>query len=100
MHARVVSAQGRIDKFNEAIRVWKEKDITLMDSVKGYRGAYLLTDREAGKAISITLWDSKKDSIADEQSALHQTQLDMYKDLLIGEPVAQHYEVSAQDELG
>jgi len=97
MFARLVSAQARSDKLNEAIRIWKEKDIPLMKSVKGYRGAYLLTDHKTGRAISITLWDSEEDAIADEQSALHQKQLDMYKDLMTGEPIHQRYEVSAQD---
>ena len=71
----------------------------LTESVKGYRGAYPLTDRKAGKVISITLWDSEEDAIADEQSTLHQEQVDMYKGLLMGEPVAQYYEVSAKDKI-
>ena len=82
MFARLVSAQSKIDRLNEGIKIWKEKDITLMTSVKGYRGAYLLTDRKTGDIISITLWDSKEDAIADEQSALHRKQVDMYKDVI------------------
>jgi len=97
MFARLVSAQARSDKINETIQIWKEKDIPLMKSVKGYRGAYLLTDRKTGKAISMTLWDSEEDAIADEQSALHHKQVNMYEDILIGEPIHQRYEVSAQD---
>lgn len=80
MFARSVSAQARSDKLNEIIRIWKEKDIPLMKSVKGYRGAYLFTDRKTGRGISITMWDSEEDAIADEQSALHQKQVNMYKD--------------------
>ena len=68
-----------------------------MTSVKGYRGAYLLTDSKTGKVISMTLWDSEEDAIADEKSALHQEQVDMYKGVITGEPINQHYEVSAQD---
>ena len=97
MFARMVSAQGKSDKLNEAIRIWKEDDTPLMKSVKGYRRAYFLTDNKTCKAISITLWDSAEDSVADQYSALHQTQLDMYKGLITGEPVHQGYEISAQD---
>jgi heme-degrading monooxygenase HmoA len=99
MFARLVSAQAMSDKLNEAIQIWKEKDIPLMESVKGYRGAYLLTDSETDKAISMTLWDSKEDSIADEQSTLHQEQVGMYDDILIGEIIHQGYEISAQDKI-
>ena len=97
MFARLVSAQGKSNKLNEMIKIWKEKDIPLMKPVKGYRGAYLLTDRKTGKAISMTLWDSEEDAIADEQSALHQKQVGMYKGLFTGEAVHQRYEISAQD---
>ena len=99
MFARLVLAQSKIDKLNEGIMIWKEKDITLMTSIKGYRGAYLLTDRETGDIISITLWDSKEDAIADEQSTLHREQVDMYKDVITGEPIHKYYEVSAQDQV-
>jgi len=100
MFARLVSTQVESNKFDEGKTIWKDKDMPLMDSVKGYRGAYLLTDRKTGKVISLTLWDREEDAIADEQSVLHQEQVDMYKGLLIGEPVAQYYEVSAQDRIG
>lgn len=99
MFARLVSGQASIDSVNEAIRIWKEKDIPLMKNVKGYRGAYLLTDRKTGKAISITFWDSEEDAIADERSSLHRKQVNMYKDSIPGEYAYQHYEVSAQDRI-
>ena len=44
MFARLVSAKARMGKLDEVVRVWKEEDIPLMESVKGYRGAYLLTE--------------------------------------------------------
>jgi len=97
MFARLVSGQLKSDELNEVIKIWKEKDTPEMKSVKGYRGAYLFTNRKTGKGISITLWDSEEDAIADEQSALHQKQLDMYKDFITGETVHERYEVSAQD---
>lgn len=99
MFARLVSAQVRIDKQSEVIRIWKWNDIPLMKSVKGYRGAYLLTDPRTGKGISLTLWDSEEDAIADERSALHQKQVDMYKGLFAGKLTHQRYEVSAQDKI-
>ena len=99
MFVRLVSAQVGIDKLNEGIMIWKEKDMPLTESVKGYIGAYCLVDRKSGKVISLTLWDSEEDAIADEQSELHQRQVGMYKDLLIGEPTTQRYEVCAQHQI-
>mgnify|MGYP001095596798 CR=1 FL=1 len=98
MFARLVSAQAGKGKLDEVTKTWKEDDIPLMHSVKGYRGAYLLTDRRTGKAISMTLWDSEKDSDADRRSQLHRKQVNMYRDLLTGEIGYQGYEVSAEDK--
>jgi len=70
-----------------------------MKSVKGYRGAFLFTDRKTGKAISMTLWDSEADSIADQGSAVHHKQENMYKDFNMGEFVYQLFEVSARDKI-
>ena len=100
MFARLVSVQVGSTKISEGITIWEEKDMPLTQSVKGYRGAYLLTDPKTGKVISMTLWDSEEDAVVDEKSALHEEQVDMYKDLLIGEPVAQYFEVSATDKIG
>jgi heme-degrading monooxygenase HmoA len=99
MFARLVSAQVKVGKLDEVIRIWKEEDIPLMGSVRGYQGAYLLTNRKTGNAISMTLWNTEEDAIADERSALHSRQLDMFKGLMTGEPVAHRYEVSAKDNI-
>ena len=99
MYARLYSARAKDGKLDEMIRVWSEEDIPLMGSVRGYRGACLLTDRESGRGISITLWDSEEDSEADEKSDLHQEQLGMFADILAEEPVRAGYEISACDRI-
>jgi len=99
MYARLVSGQVNSDMLNSVIKVWKEKDIPLMKSVKGYKGAFLFTDLETGKAISMTLWNSKADAIADQRSALHKKQENMYKDFNMGNFVYQLYKVNARDKI-
>ena len=99
MFARLVSAQVAIDKIDKGMQIWKEKDIPLSESVKGFRGAYALVDRKTGKVISMTLWDTETDAINDERSTTHQKQVDMYKGLLIGEPVSQYFEVKAKHKI-
>jgi heme-degrading monooxygenase HmoA len=94
MYSRPVKS-GKLD---EVIRIWSEEDIPLMGSVKGYRGAYLLTNRKTDKAISITIWDAEEDSAADLESKLHSKQLNMYEGLLTEDPVHEGYEISAKDK--
>ena len=98
MYARLFSAQVKSDKLDELIKVWRDMDTPEMKSEKGYRGAYLLTDRKTGKAISMTLWDSEQDAIANEQNDYIRKQVEKYyKDLLAGPLTREGYEVSAQD---
>ena len=99
MFARLVSGQTGIDKLDSVIQIWKKKDIPLMKPAKGYRGAFLFTDRKTGKAISMTLWDSEADAIADQRSTVHHKQENMYKDFNMEEFVYQLYEVSARDKI-
>ena len=97
MFARLTIFQVKTDKLDETIMSWKERDIPEHKSEKGYRGAYLLTDRKTGKGVSLTLWDSEEDVITDEQSGLYQKQKDRYKDVFTAPTVREGYEVSAQD---
>ena len=96
MFARLTIFQVKTDKLDETIKNWKERDIPEHKSEKGYRGAYLLTDRKTGKGVSITLWDSEEDAIANEQSGYYKEQISKFKDCFAASPVREGYEVSLQ----
>jgi len=96
MFARLTIVQSKVDKLDEAIKIYEESIITAAKSQKGFQGAYLLTDRNTGKGISCTLWDSEEDADANEQSGYYQQQLDKLKDFLTAQPVREGYEVSVQ----
>ncbi len=96
MFARLTIVQGKSDKVDEAVKIYNESVIPAMKSQKGFCGFYFLNERKTGKAISMTLWDSEEDAIANEQSGYYQEQLSKFKDLSTGEPVREGYEVSIQ----
>ena len=96
MFARITIVQGKIDKLDESIKIYKDSIITTAKSQKGFQGAYLLTDRNTGKGISCTLWDSKEDAVANEQSGYYQEQIGKFKDLFTAPPAQEGYEVSVQ----
>ena len=97
MFARLMVAQMKVDKMDDGRKVYAESIIPAAKSQKGYRGAYLLSDRKTGKAVSITLWDSEEDAIANEQSGYLQEQVGKLKEFLTATPVREGYEVSAKD---
>ncbi len=97
MFARVTNVQTKVDKLDETIKIFEESVLPAAKSQKGYRGAYLLTDRKTGKGVSISLWDSEEDAVANEESGYYQEQVSKFKDFFIAPPVREGYEVSLQD---
>ncbi len=95
MFARLTIVPVKSDKLDETIKIY-ENVIPAAKSQKGFRGAYLLTDRKTGKGVSITLWDSEEDAIANEQSGYYQEQINKFKDCFAAPPVREGYEVSLQ----
>ncbi len=96
MFARLTIAQGMINKLDESIKIYEDSIITAAKSQKGFQGAYLLTDRNTGKGISCTIWDSEEDAVANEQSGYYQEQVDKLKEFFAGPPTREGYEVSVQ----
>jgi len=96
MFARLTITQVKIDKIDEALKIYEESVIPAAKSQKGWRGNYFLTDRKTGKGISIALWDSEDDAIATEQSGFYQEQVNKFKDFFTAPPVREGYEVSLQ----
>ena len=59
--ARVATAVLRPGSADALAALYNDKIPPLYDGVDGFLGAYLLLDREANKAQSITLWKSNED---------------------------------------
>jgi heme-degrading monooxygenase HmoA len=97
MFARLTITQQNIDTIEESIGLYADSVIPAAKSQKGYRGVCLLIDREKGKGISISLWDSEEDAIANEQSGYYQEQVAKFKDMFTAPPVQEGYEVALQD---
>ena len=97
MFARLTITQSKPDKFDEARKIFKESIVPTAKSQKGYKGIYMLADRKAGKGVSISLWDSEEDAVANEQSGYYQEQVGKLKDFLTAPPVQEGYEVVVQD---
>ena len=68
MFARLLRIQTKIERIDEAAKLFKESVIPLCKNQKGYKGAYFLTDRKTGISIPMTLWESEEDMLATESS--------------------------------
>jgi heme-degrading monooxygenase HmoA len=94
MYARVISSQLLPGKTDDAVSVWRDKVAPTIKQAKGFKGAYLVGDRETGKGITITLWETKEDADA-LNAALPQT-LALFDGLFAAQPSLETYEVLVQ----
>lgn len=94
MYARIVSATIQRDMMREAIRIYRDEIDPVAKQQAGNLGGYFLTDRDKGKAISISLWESKADMLAGEESNYLQEQIMKMAELFTSTPIAEHFEVS------
>ena len=94
MHARVILGRVKLDKQDEAIRIYRESVEPAAKEQKGFKSMHLLTDPDTNKFISITIWETKNDMVAGESSGYLQKQLGKIAVLFVGPPTIQHYVVS------
>lgn len=59
MYARATTLRASPEHVEEAISHYQD-GIPSFSEIAGNRGAFLLVDRSAGKAISVTLWESEE----------------------------------------
>ena len=60
MFARAIRFQVPADQIDEQIRFFHRRDPSLRE-FRGFRRAYLLIDRQGGKAQTVTLWETQAD---------------------------------------
>ena len=65
MNARVTIVRVLPDKMDETIGIYRDSVLPFAKQQKGCQGVYMLTDRNTGKGISITLWDTEADMTAE-----------------------------------
>ena len=96
MYARVVSMETLPMDMREAVRIYQESVLPAAKKQRGFRGALMLTDRDTGEGVSITLWESEDDMRASETSGFYHRKLDELDALFISTPVRKHYGVSVR----
>ena len=95
--ARVTVTQMKPEKVAEAVKIYGESVVPDAKKQKGFRGIMLLSDFKTGKGLSISIWDSEADAVANEQSGVYKAQLDKFKDLFTAKPIREGYIVTVQE---
>jgi heme-degrading monooxygenase HmoA len=69
MHARVSCFEGPPNKMDEGMRYFREQVLPKMKQTDGFKGAISLHDRQSGKTLGISLWESEEAIRATEEAA-------------------------------
>lgn len=94
MYARHLTTYVHPDRMDEALKIYEENVIPRGQTQEGYRGLYVLADRETGKVVSISFWDSKEDALANEAGGYLREQMDKFNEVLAGPVEQDGYEVA------
>ena len=69
MFARVTTTQGSPEQYDQTVRYIQEQLMPMLRQMPGIKGAFVLGDRQTGKGISITLWETEDAMNASVQAA-------------------------------
>ena len=94
MYARVIQVPVDIGKIDAGIDAVDMAMKEVIAKAKGFAGYYLFVDRNEGKAISLSLYDSKEDADAVMESGVTQDVISKLAEFMAGTPVIEHYEVA------
>ncbi len=67
MHARMSILEGPPDQVDEGLRYVREQVLPLMQQQDGFTGFIALGDRQSGKLIGVSFWESEQAMEASEQ---------------------------------
>ena len=69
MHARMSILEGSPEQIDEGLRHVREEILPQISQQDGFKGIIALTDRQTGKTLGITFWESEEALRASEEAA-------------------------------
>ena len=96
MYARVTTLQFKKGTTAEGIGIFEQSILPAAKVQQGYRGAYLLADREADRCIAVTFWEKQEDAAANEENRYYQEQLVKFMHLYSAPRIREGFDVAVQ----
>lgn len=96
MFARLLRMQIKPESIDEATKLFSGSVIPKCGSQKGFQGAIFLADRNSGRCIPITFWETEADALATEENRFFQEQLVKFMGFFTAPPIREGYEVVFQ----
>lgn len=93
LYVRVTTMAFLVDKFDEGVRLFEESVLPAARAQRGFRAAYLLSDRAAGRAVALTFWENEAAAVANEKNRYYQDQLVKFLPYFTAAPVREGFEL-------
>ncbi|MCF8262254.1 MAG: hypothetical protein K9J12_15885 [Melioribacteraceae bacterium] len=97
MYARLTTFHIPISKTDEAVDIYKNSIIPAAENQEGFVEAYFLINKNAGKFISMTVWQDVEFAVANQKTGYYQAQIDKLAHLQVVSPEIEGYEVAARE---
>ena len=98
MHARIITRQGSPERLEDARSHFRERVRPEMRQLAGYKGAYLLGDRQRGKIVGVAPWESEATARAGAAVLADKLRLGAECLGMQGQPTSEVLEVLESDE--
>ena len=98
MYARVSTVTVPPGRVDERTRLYREKVLPQVQKLKGFKGVFMLGDRETNKMISVALWESEADMLATKASGFLKNAVNTAVQAGFSPPTTEHYEVTLQTQ--
>jgi heme-degrading monooxygenase HmoA len=99
MYARATFVNIQTGKNEEVRKILRESVIPAAKEQKGFRAIYLLqSEDDPTMGLALSMWDSKAEADAGEQSGYYQEQVQKFAPLFAAPPERKGYEVTVSSE--
>ena len=98
MYARIVTVQVQLDKAEQAIALFRDSVVPANRQQKGFIGIRLFVDRQTGKGVVVSRWQSEADVLASEANGFFQEQNARVILFLTAPPTREIFEIAVEGD--
>lgn len=95
MYARVTTLHLKVKAMEDAIKIYEESIIPEAKKQSGFKNAFFLVNRNAGKFVAITIWEDIKYALDNQKSGYYQNQIDKFEEYMVVKPEIEGFTVGA-----
>jgi quinol monooxygenase YgiN len=93
MYACSGTVYPRSDRFDHMLHLLRDTVTPAAEKEPGFRGMLIMSNRQAGKVVAITLWEGEADMLASAEGEYLQDQVSRVITHLRRPPEFEHYEI-------